>query len=617
MFPHLRDHRVSSMWPSISQPSLWKRPRFLLTSFLVFLMFLFCACYGLVLVRNVSKFLHGIQPRRPLELNSEWTKNNFSAQQEILEHAEDKVLSNSHRSVTTTPKVSNIIMRNKMGRRRQVMFGNYQCNRYTRQSLFTSCQIENVCINTRGQFLLYMSKDRLFGKKDSILDELNRRPWIYNQGRFESNRGLHFMRVLDSELVFEFERTQQGNSIVEKVLNASSIPGSTWSDKPLHSILGEPVELDKNFKFYSEPVYVLKRYAAGNMGHFLFDNIAMIVMLMMNFNPLASTRDLDTLLNNHILYLDDIYEQVAHNWIGSYRYNESLADEFSLKLPQLFSNNPPLQLCRQNDFTRVDLLPCRNTPRGTNFPRTNVLQACFSTFRIGLTSGLFRAFSSREMIFVQYRQLVYYKLGISPLPSEEDDPQAMIPFLKKKPVKIVIHKKSLSSGHGKIIWNVDELIKAIRDKLQNDPYLSLYHSKQPLQVESVELDLQSMNVSQQVKFFSNMDVYISDQGSAAYYSVYMRKDTTVLIAPECYSDRGCHTGESFQILRALPNTMVVDYLELLRGEENVSTQCNARPTAKASNACDPILRVDVVVENVLAFIKRRFLKMMNDYHEEE
>ncbi|KAF0983622.1 hypothetical protein FDP41_010687 [Naegleria fowleri] len=635
---HERDPFLSNMkWLSVSYllsswSSLLKRPRFVVISILV-LLIVCCVCYAIVFIHRSSSSLVKCvtwnviqhQPKLDNQASNRIHSSTDSSNQpsEVLEHVEDRVLSKQQQ---TSSKQQ--VLKTRRQRRRQVMFGNFQCNRYTRQTLFTSCQIENVCINTRGQFLLFMSRDRLFGKKQLILDELNRRPWIYTQGRFESNRGLHFMRIIDAELILEFD--PQRDSITsttttkkddisdkddqknEKVVSAFTIPGSSWSERPLHSISGDPVELDKNFKYYSEPVYVLKRYAAGNMGHFLFDNIAMIVTLMMNFNPLASTRDLDKLLGNHILYLDDVYEQVAHNWIGAYRYNESLADEFSLKLPQLFSKNPPLQLCRQQDSTRIDLLPCRNTPRGTNFPRNNVLQACFANFRIGLTYGLFRAFPSREMIFVQYRQLVYYHLGIYPLPSEENDSHVMAPYLKKKPLKIVIHKKPLSSGHGKIIWNVDELLNAIRDKLQKDPYLSLYHSKQSIQVESLELDLFTMNVTEQVKFFSQVDVYISDQGSAAYYAVYMRKDTSVLIAPECYSDRGCHTGESFQILRALPNTFVVDYLELLRGsEENPNeTPCNPRPTAKDLNACDPILRVDVVVENVMAFVKRRFLKMM-------
>ncbi|KAF0975649.1 hypothetical protein FDP41_005643 [Naegleria fowleri] len=483
--------------------------------------------------------------------------------------------------------------------------GDYQCNKKGEkaQSYYNySCRFNDLCLTTRGEFVLFHPRTRAFrGNESDYYKQLSEQVWTYSQGRHESQRGDFRVRLLDQELTLQFGYPSKPIVVIKN---------NDDNEEEENEAFKNIVKLDPNFLYLTQPVYALKRYASGNMGHFIFENIAMAVTQMMDYEFTFSNtlENFKKLLNNHVLFLDDLFDHSLQNWIGTYHYDVSLSNNITMEVSKLVSSNPILQLCKTNDKYFIEQLPCRNAEDiplvSEPSPQHVTLAACFSQFRIG-TEALFKSFPTREFVFTFYRQLTYDRLGIQPLPSEENDLSKIIPYLQKKPIKVVIHKKPiLNNSHGKAIHNVDEIYHALKTRIPLDPYLKLYHPDQPIEIEMLEFV--NLPLSQQVHYFSNIDVYISDQGSAAYYSVYLRKDATVIIGPSCW-DKGnhCWMSEGFIILRGLTNVNVVNYLEI-----DHQASCHPRRTEKEENGCDPIFKPDLIVESVIAMLKKRYLKMV-------
>ncbi|KAG2370763.1 hypothetical protein C9374_014257 [Naegleria lovaniensis] len=491
--------------------------------------------------------------------------------------------------------------------------GNYRCNyKFEGQAHYTyySCHFDDLCLATRGEFVLFHPKNRLFrGNESEYFKHFNEQIWTYSQGRLETQRGDFRVRILDQELTLKLDHPTKAPIAVSK--NDQDNENVNQEETTTRKI----VTLDSNFRYFPKPVYALKRYASGNMGHFIFDNIAMVIAQQMEFEfTFAPTYDdFKKLLDNHILYLDDLFDHSLHNWIGTYHYDEKQSDDITLEVSRYVTSNPILQLCKTKDKYSLEKLPCRNAEDvplvSEPSPQHVTLAACFSQFRVG-AEPVFKSFPGREFVFSFYRQLTFHQLGIYPLPSEEDDSTKMIPYLNKKPIKVVIHKKPIhKSSHGKVIYNVDEIYQALKTRIPSDPYLKLYHSHQRIEIQVLEFA--HLPLSQQVQYFSDIDVYIADQGSASYYSVYLRKDTTAIVGPSCWMkenlDTGCWVGEGFMTIEGISHANIVSYLEI-----DHKNSCKPRPTEKDKEGCDPIFDPDLIVETVSAMLKKRYLKMVQN-----
>src|SRR3989338_11164993 len=88
----------------------------------------------------------------------------------------------------------------------ELMMGNYHCNKYaSHPSLFASCTLENVCLTTSGKFLLFLPQNRItLGHRQDFLNSLRTNPWIYTQGRRETDRGNQYIQLVDSDLLVEY-----------------------------------------------------------------------------------------------------------------------------------------------------------------------------------------------------------------------------------------------------------------------------------------------------------------------------------------------------------------------------------------------------------------------------
>ncbi|KAG2389531.1 hypothetical protein C9374_014091 [Naegleria lovaniensis] len=246
------------------------------------------------------------------------------------------------------------------------LFGDFQCNRYGMrhgvgspnlvpysysniylppETLMASCKFENLCLTSEGEFVLFHSSDRLTTEEFYLNQFLNEFPWVYVQGStVESNRGNFYVRVVDGDLVVNYHKSNvnkrskiESMYMKSKALNCNARTNfsrgssTTCRDLGLFSSMDfqnetlTPISISQNFTFYKKPVYAFKRYAAGNFGHVLSETLGMIMGLMQNFPHDCMDED------NHILYLDDVFDTSGTNWMASFRYDPHLATKLSIE----------------------------------------------------------------------------------------------------------------------------------------------------------------------------------------------------------------------------------------------------------------------------------------------
>jgi len=467
---------------------------------------------------------------------------------------------------------------------------NHRCNKYffleggvetPTNTLMNTCHLENVCLTTSGAFVLFQKKDTL-PAPHLMLSELNSKPWVYAQGTVLTDRGNFYVKVLDRNLRVEY--------------GSDSSIAHAWGQNDENGIK-EPIELHSAFSFVDGPVYAMKRYASGNVGHNFLQNINMVVSLMMNYKVGLSHEDM---LDNRVLFLDDVLENFKHEHIGAWleEYSGEQANKFSMQVAGLVSKHPVLQLCRKDvDGYSIQTAPCRNDKWKNMTETPMVLQTCFSEMYVGMSVDLLvHWLVARESIFINLRQLAYTRLGLYPLPNGDNGNDD---YLRSKDIVIAIHKKSLSEVHGNAISNPYELLLHITKNLATEPFMK--HLNRRVIVEFT--DLKGLSIADQVKYFSKVDVYITDQGSAMYFGIFMRDDTSMLVAPIC--DQACRRGFN-TLVDALANVHVKNVMDLASEQ----LECKERPTSSAPKNCDPILPPHLVYGAVTGYLKTRYRKFL-------
>ncbi|KAG2377723.1 hypothetical protein C9374_008808 [Naegleria lovaniensis] len=498
---------------------------------------------------------------------------------------------------------------------RKIHFGNYQCNRYSyigqtnlipfgyeyeytpEDTMMASCHIENLCLTESGEFVLFQSQDRVL---HGNLTQLNVKPWVYVQGStVESDRGNFYIKNLNGDLVFEPEYGKEYGKAFVRIT-----------------------------KKKQNQLYALQRFAAGNVGHIFSESLAMIVGLMLNFQTHSDALPFE----NHILFLDDVFDLRGDNWRGAYKYDPAKAEYYSLSTAKLLTNHSVLQLCKREGVWGIEKAPCRsdlsspdvsNSLTNSSINRTIpllILQSCFSNIYMGHTlSNLVLNPYGKEGLFMKLRELVYRNLKIFPFDREYTKllkKQKFANYLLEKDIVIAINRKDTKGRHGQALSNADELKDYFQQELPKHPLvqklISQSNSNHRKQLRIEALDLGSFaSISEQIKYFADVDVYISDPGSAAYYALFFREDTTVMIAPTCKRFRRdvlCQPSHGKLVLSALTHVQVLDILDLNGGEG----QCKFRPALQSLRNCDFILPKEVLLTATLKALRKRYRQLIRD-----
>lgn len=561
----------------------------------------------------------------------------------------------------------------------KLLIGNHRCNQYASygfapilvpnaepfpyipDSYMATCKIENLCLTSKGEFVLFEPSERI----GPNVDMLNSKPWVYVQGStVHSERGYLYMKLIDGDLMLQYE----GKDVKSAYVVRSSMTSDSSSSQPekqslshrLEQVSKIPIEIAKDFKLYKKPVYALKRYHAANRTHLLSETLPMIMGLMTNFR--ADSSQQTRLENNHILFLDNLYDTTKRNsnWLGTFHQPVEIANRESIASASLISINPILELCFKDGVWKVDKAPCENfknfqqkppipafdvAPSQTNFattfpntPNSNeesastsnsmsnssiVLQACFSNIHMGHSiSNLLLYPYGKEGLFMELRELVYKNLKIFPYQSQKFKNSKELEALEfeytlKKQIVIGIVKSNHKQNNSPTtsISNVDELVAFLQQYLSQEVFigkqlLSNAGYKKSLQIRVLNSDDSTTDIPSLVKTITDVDVLISDPlSSIAYFSMFMRRETTMLLAPSCNSENSVMTSNAFYRLFALPNVQVMDMMELF-GEKSFTVVVDSQTTTTNVNHCQIGIPKEKIFAAVVKALRKRYRKLM-------
>ncbi|KAG2372697.1 hypothetical protein C9374_013652 [Naegleria lovaniensis] len=491
-----------------------------------------------------------------------------------------------------------------------------------------SCKLENLCLTQSGEFVLFQSHNRILHHD---MNELNSRPFVFVQGStIDSNRGNFYIRHINGDLVFEKSHPHNHTmAFVTRIKKKESECGQqdyfceSQVEEEYHY---DPIALSPNFTYYEKPVYALQRYAAGNIGHIFAESLAMIMGLMMNFNhPFV---EMETLRENHVLFLDDLFDLSGENWRGAFGYDSTKAEHYSLLTMQLITKNPMLQLCSRDGIWRIENAPCRimstlENPRMTESISSMTLDSCFSNIYMGHTiSNLVLHPYGKEGLFMKLREFIYRNLRIFPFDQTYSISQKKKQFkryLLEKDIVIALHQKDKKGRHGQSFHNSEEFLNYLQLELPKQPFIQqLMQKNKTLQRRTLKFDIIDFSkfpsIADQVKYFANVDVYITDPGSAAYYSLFFREDTTVFLPPTCHRlgrEIHCFTSHGKLVLSSLPNIQMLDMMEL-NGNQ---AQCNFRPAPDMYFNCNYKLPLKLMLNQVMKALKKRYRMVLTEFTE--
>lgn len=162
---------------------------------------------------------------------------------------------------------------------------------------------------------------------------------------------------------------------------------------------------------------------------------------------------------------------------------------------------------------------------------------------------LFEGLTDREPYLYQLRNRI---IDIWNLREMEYKPL----FKEKGKFLIGIQKKPEGTLNLDLIINVEDLLVNFKGKESQ-----LSTSLPGIQPQFVAVELEKMSMIEQVLFFMfEIDMYITTQGSASYYSFLMKPDSYVVYSPSCSPDSYQCSDQNISFQRALSHLTVVSIL---------------------------------------------------------
>ena len=441
------------------------------------------------------------------------------------------------------------------------------CNIYRNRhdipnSIFNFCKFENVCMTRNGTFVLFMEDEVYPGsslhRRIKILGEAP----IYTQGRFDTNVGFTPIRVVDGSLVIK--------------------DGKPYLMKGYYQT-GEKLEREiphtKSFHMSDVLTFFMRRYAAGNAGHVLMDNVGNVIHPMLAFYG-SLTDDFK------VVFMEDATDLKSPS---NYEYPTNITNKLSIDIFSLLSKYPVQQNCLKKDGMIITNAPCVDEKKVemTDHQAMELAQ-CFTTMHAGGSMINFNQPHGKEMMDTQMRHFVFKRLNIS---LRED-------LKEKKEIIVFIHSKSKQGRHGRIIYNAVELGHYLRQTLPQDSFIQSLGKKVMVLTDS----LSNISIKDQIYLFSQVDYYIVDQGSAGYIGMFMRETSSILVSPRCdkYTfTTECNNGWDWTLKYLAIN--ILNYYEL-----DPFSECVHRSTPLDSGNCDPVLKPHVTQVAVLNFLKQKY-----------
>ncbi|KAL9649434.1 hypothetical protein ABK040_016216 [Willaertia magna] len=470
----------------------------------------------------------------------------------------------------------------------------------------SSWLIENVCMNYKGKLLIYTNGDI----RNSYLQHIENKPIALLQSWKRGIRGNIDFKIITGEIPYE--------------------------------------TIDR---WIEQPVLLAMRYAAGNVGHLLADNLLPIYELMAKYE--LDPREVFILFMDEIFHrncppdpnpADIVVSETCPEFMSSFWYNKTNTVKWSLSWTHMLTKNPLLQKCsyklieneheryqHQDDneilsenklYHRIETAPCplddiedkqRNkdnviTKRQSNIyvydipigKRPEDIQVCFKKLVLGMGDRSYvksKQFSTfRDLPMLGLRKVLFENMGLERFQNIN---------LKKK-IIVAIHDKPKTGRHGNAFSNIDEIVNHLRNVLPRESFIRDLDKE----IVIVPVKLENMSPVEQFEFFANVDVYIATVGSGSFYSLLMPEDSYLLYAPECIRTEDKKFGYDWSCYQpiiyfhtSLPHLTVFELTRLVR-------DCVFREGSfdGYKDACDLVIDLPGLTQEVIKALRLRLLQ---------
>ncbi|KAL9651279.1 hypothetical protein ABK040_001232 [Willaertia magna] len=470
----------------------------------------------------------------------------------------------------------------------------------------SSYLLENVCLNRRGELLLYSPEEELEVFQSEI-------------GNFE------YIAVLHSQI----HSVPKRGGIKAKIINGA---------------------LPDNQRWLLQDAVLMKRYANGNVGHILTCNLAPVFELMLSFglNPKEIVPIvLDEIFNRDCSKIFPVLNE-CEDAVSSFKYDKNSTAYYSMSWFQLTFPQPLLQRCSyevqitnnnkqstKSLFFNTEVGPCprddiwnelrkksgiSSTPQfDYNGNLDEEIDVCFKKVILGIGNRAMIGNSDvhgRSKSFFALRNQILENNGLI----HED-------IHSKKEILIGIHNKPSSGRHGNAIHNRESIIKYLTYNLPTSSIVN--RISKPVTI--VDIKLEELGYKEQLQLFSKLDVYISTIGSGSLMSLFMPDNSALLYTPECRIpleqaslrkiaaitksklDKGIPVDKytSFFVCKQPIVYVHESFMHLNVYDLTSSTRdCLFRMNSNAFGTfdrCDPILSEEAILKLVLAVLEMKHL----------
>ena len=395
-------------------------------------------------------------------------------------------------------------------------------------AVYKSCNFENICLTKKGDWRIFLDQKKALQIYDSLSSETINQANLYTQ--ISGTNRKKFTPVKSRHLICH----------------------DRWEWACFTPIIEEPMALNdktkeeftEDFKWYKDPVLALTRtWIPANFGHALLEDLIPSFTML---KSLGAEADRPLFMDNFNDY-STLANPNQHTYIS--QVGRQKADRTAAEWISTVIKGEPLYICDNN----LKDIPCSSKFKKEE---SDKIQACFSSLSYGAHSKmLFDGLADREGYLAMYKENIKEMWGL-------DNMQYKNIFKKdENTFLIAIQKKPTNLPHSDLIKNVEEIQQHLQS---NQDVINTYLNGKKVQV--MILELESLNLIDQFLFFMNeVDMYITTQGSASYYSFLMRKGTYLIYPPYCESGSNMCSDRNISFQRSMSHLVISSMLRYNAG----------------------------------------------------
>ncbi|KAG2373762.1 hypothetical protein C9374_011851 [Naegleria lovaniensis] len=286
----------------------------------------------------------------------------------------------------------------------------------------------------------------------------------------------------------------------------------------------------------------------------------------------------------------------VHHQSALNKYGLETIEKWSAEWMAMLTLGKPLALCGGNSIQDHPCPAQKNTKDGDSQQQdSETIQACFSSLSFGYHSKmLYDGLTDREPYLYQFRDSIIENWNLKDLQYTPKYKRDQDIFL------IGVQKKPKGSYNLDIIDNCEELAQYLTE------HVSQIKERVGKEVQVMVVELEKMSMIEQILFFIyEIDMYITTQGAASYYSFFMKPGGYLIYAPSCSTETNSCTDDHISFQRPLAHLVITS---MVRFDVEMLECLNRKPETNPKITHDP--KLVVIGGCILKVNKEKLLQMV-------